>query len=343
MKLLFRSDAVCHSVLSWVVFLLVSGRLIASEPAVSFDVPAMLPAHELIPAGVAPVSHNKIIEVIIPVTAEILLSDRENVSEFRFDVSWNGHSFPVADYGPKSQTVSHIDGTVTVDQSDDSTVGIGLNGRSDQLEIATLTGSADLSRRSASRKTYQEIPQHHPVIASGTIERGTGTFFRFHRSRTETLEGGRDVVVAYRVGRDWRGGILKVECRAVGQRKLFGAIPDDIAIGKAFVVPVYIEGDVEANQRARDFVVAEQGLRRHWHRRRQAQPTSAGEIFLAGFHAFAQTSPKKNVVPLPWVHQLIQSGDDHVFTKVKAALPPSTAAVADQFVSARKHLLELAR
>jgi len=316
-----------------------AGLTHADESTIEFDVPAMLPVHELIAAGVPPVTNYKIIEIVIPVTAEIRPRDRENVDEFRFDISWNRHAFPVADYGPKSQTVSHIAGNITVDASDDSNAGFGVSGNSDKLEFATVTGNANLTKHSAMRRSYQEIPQHHPVIASGTIKRGTGAFFRFHPSRTETLEGGRDVVVAYRVAREWRGGVLKVQCRALGRRKIFGAIPDDIDVGKAFVVPVYLDGDIDARTLATDFVTAEQSLRRNWVRHSQARAMTGGDFFLTGFNPFAATSSLSD----QWVHELIQSGDDRVFRELNRQLPKSTTVLAEEFISRRARLMELCR
>lgn len=315
----------------------------ADQPPVVFDVPAMLPMHELIPAGVAPVTASKIVEVVIPVTAEIGLGDRDNISEFRFDVSWNGHTFPVVDYGPKSQTVSHIDGTINIDQTDDHNAGVGINANSDQLEIATLTGRLDLSNRSTARKTYREIPQHHPVIASGTIQRGTGAFFRFHRSRTETLEGGRDVVVAFRVARDWRGGILKIQCSALGQRKILGAFVEEIAVGKSFIVPVYLEGDVAAIDCATQFVTGEQSLRRHWDRLQKVQSRSGGELLLAGFSPFSSLPHGSHRSDDPWLEQLILTGDEALLNRSEAAMSKSTVAMTKRFLDAREKLLQLGR
>lgn len=319
-----------------------SDRVDADQPAVVFDVPAMLPMNELIASGVAPVSASKIIEVVIPVTAEIRPGDRDHIDEFRFDVSWNGHCFPVVDYGPKSQTVSHIEGTINIDQTDDKNAGIGFNANSDQLEIATLTGRLDLSNRSTARKTYREIPQHHPVIASGMIYRGTGAFFRFHRSRTETLEGGREVVVAYRVARDWRGGLLNVKCRASGQRKILGAFADDIEVGKSFAVPVYLQGDVGADRRATQFVAAEQSLRRNWQHHRTLNTRTGGELLLAGFNPFG-TLPHGPGEDDRWLQDLIFAGDSKRLQRSEFPLATSTAAVAERFIDAREKLLELSR
>lgn len=316
------------------------GFVYADDAEVEFDVPAMLPVHELLSVGVPPVTNYKIIEIVIPVTAEIRPRDRENVDEFRIDVSWSRHAFPVADYGPKSQLASHIAGNVAVESTDDSTAGVGLSGSSDKLEIATVTGNAKLSTHASQRRSYQEIPQHHPVIASGTTRRGTGAFFRFHCSRTETLEGGRDVVVAYRVNRDWRGGVLKVTCRALGQRKIFGAIPDDIDVGRTFVVPVYLDGDFGARVLATEFVTAEQSLRRNWRRYSQERTKTASDTtLLAGFNPFFQPPTRSDT----WLHELIQSGDDRVLREINGQLPKSTSTLAAEFVSRRARLMELCK
>ena len=341
--LIRRSFTICQIAVCCVVILVSREQVFAGEPAVVFDVPAVLPVHELIAVGVPPVTHSKIVEIVIPVTVEISPDDRMNISEFRFDISWSGSSFPIEDYGPKSQTVSHIDGPINVDRSDNSSFGIGLNGQSDKLEFATLTGNADLSKGSSDRKSYKEIPQRYPVIASGTIKRGTGAFFRFHRSRTETLEGGREVVVAYRVGRDWRGGLLKVDCRALGQRKMFGSITHDIDQSKTFMMPVFIEGDVRAKGMAKEFVVAEQTLRRHWYHRSNVQAKSGSELLLAGFNPFAFSTSKTVAAGDQWVRELIQSGDDRVLRGLKNDLAKSTVVVAEKFVSSRENLVGLSR
>ena len=328
--------------------LLVTGNLIAAkrsnaaEPKIAFDVPAMLQAHELIEVGVPPVSPTKIIEVVIPVTSEISPADRDNVKEFRFDLSWNGPAFPIADYGPKSQTVSHIQGTINVDRSDNNNVGFGLNANTDKIEGVTLNANADLSKQTSERSSYKEIPQHHPVIASGTIQRGTGAFFRFHRSRTETLEGGREVVVAWRVKRDWRGGILKVDCRAIGKRKILGAFSEDIDVAKSFIVPICLEGDVAASQIIIDYVAAEQNLRRNWHHRSQPASRSSAEFLLASLNPFPPSSAARiESVPQEWVIQLIESGDDNMLRQFEDQLPQSTAMLAKDFVSLRKSVWEL--
>ena len=334
---------------------------VAGEPPVKFDVPAMLSVYEIVPPDTAPVSPYKTIEIVVPVTSEIRAADRKHIDEFRFDISWNRKIFPVVDYGPKSKTTSHIDGLIAVEQTHNKGGSISLSGNSDKLEVLTLNGKGDLSNQKNSRKSYQEIPQHKTLVASGTIKRGTGAFFRFHPSRTETLEGGREVVIAYRVARDWRGGVLRVECRATGERKIFGNLTEPIDVAKAFIVPVHMTGDQQSLDAALDFVRAENNLKKSWHSSQAtAKPSkkphsafrwplveSAMETFhLAGFSQGRAVPSQQNAssqLPDQWVHRLIQSGDDRYLSRYQAALPNSVQTSAAVFVSARQRLVELSK
>ena len=321
------------------------------EPTIRFDVPALLPVHELIPDGVAPVSKFKVIEIVIPVTSEIRKRDRDNVNEFRFDVSWTRKSFPVADYAPKSQMASRVKGLIKIDKTRDHGGSVSLNGNTDKLEVLSLNSKGDYSNREQDRKSYQEIPQHQTLVASGTIKRGTGTFFRFHPGPTEMLEGGREVIIAWRVARDWTGGVLKVECRASGQRKVFGTLNEPIEVGEAFVVPVYLEGHSSALAAATDVVRAEVALKQAWRRTRVVQSHSSFRwpLMESALKAFPMTpsegsgTSSKSNLPDQWVHQLIQSGDDRYLYRYESLLPKTVKAPAAVFVSARQTLMEMSK
>ena len=335
--------------------------VVAGNPPAEFDVPAMLSAREIVASNTAPVSPYKTIEIVVPVTSEIRAADREHINEFRFDISWNRNIFPVVDYGPKSQTTSHIDGLIAVEQSSDSGGEISLNANSEKLEVLTLNSKGDFSNKKNQHKSFNEIPEHKTLVASGTIKRGTGAFFRFHPSPTETLEGGRDVVIAYRVARDWQGGVLRVECRARGERKVLGSLTESIDVAEAFIVPLYLDGDQQSLSAATEFVRAEVELQQSW-RSSQAiakaskKPHSAFrwplvESAIEGFSlaGFSQNSNRpsqtkdSSQLPDQWLHRLIQSGDDRYLSRYQAALPNSVQTTAAEFVSARRKLLLLSK
>ena len=348
--LVMLSLRICPSIILLVI-LTCAGLADAGEPVIRFDVPALLPVHELIPDGVAPVSEFKVIEIVVPVTSEIRQGDRNNIDEFRFDVSWTRKSFPVADYAPKSQMVSHIEGLIKFDKTRDIGGSISLNGKTDKLEVLSLNSTGDYSNREQDRKSYQEVPQHQTLVASGTIKRGTGAFFRFHPARTEMLEGGREVIIAWRVARDWTGGVLKVECRASGQRKVFGSMSEPIEVGEAFIVPVYLEGHSSALTAATDVVRAERALKQAWHSTRvvQSHSTFRWPFMESALKTFALPTSvntgasSRSKLPDQWVHRLIQSGDDRYLYRYESMLPKTVKKPAAVFVSARQTLMEMSK
>jgi len=142
--------------------------LLAGNPPVEFDVPAMLAVREIVEPDTAPVSPYKTIEIVVPVTSEIRAADRKHIKEFRFDISWNQKIFPVVDYAPRSQTTSHIEGLVSVEQSSDSGGSLSLTANSDKLEVLTLNGKGDYSNKKNQRKSYQEIPEHQTLVSCGS-------------------------------------------------------------------------------------------------------------------------------------------------------------------------------
>jgi len=338
-----------------------ASSVFAGSPPVEFDVPAMLSAREIVAPDSAPVSPYKTIEIVIPVTSEIRAKDRKHIKEFRFDISWNRKIFPVVDYGPKSQTTSHIEGLIAVEQSSDSGGSISLNANTDKIDVLSLSGKGDYSNKKNQRKSFKEIPEHQTLVASGTIKRGTGAFFRFHPSRTETLEGGRDVVIAYRVGRDWQGGVLRVECRATGKRKIFGSLTEPIDVAETFIVPLYLDGDQQSLDAALDFVRTEIKLKKSWRSSQAvARPikkkhtafrwplveSAIEEFSLAGFSQQSGRSSQTNdpnQLPDQWVHRLIQSGDDRYLARYQSVLPNSVQTSAAMFVAARQKLNELSK
>ncbi len=306
---------------------------------ISFDAPALIAVQEvLLEEDLAGIE--KTIEVIVPISSEIQLADRQNIREFRFDVSWNREVFPIVDYGPKTKTFSDIEGLVNVESSSDKRGSVGFN-LSGAVDPINTSAKLDASSSNSQRESYQRIPNHEVLVASGTVSRGTGAFFRFHPSKIETLEGGRDLIVAFRVPRDWRAGLLQVQCRAVGERRIVGAWKEPLEFGRSFIVPIYLEGDDQGRRSATEFVRSEQTLRKSWTRSRSNR--SGSELWP---HPIFGNSPFKsnaNSIPEQWVHLLIQSGDDAYLEKYQRQLPQEVAVDAGKFVQARKNLLQLNR
>ena len=315
------------------------GFAAANDSVVRFDAPAMIAVRPVAPerSHEAGASSEKIIELLVPVTSEIGMKDRGNISSFRFDIVWNQQSYPLVSYSPKTQTVSDIEGLIDVEKNEDQAKGIGgtLNGRFPEMVSGSI--KADLSSRTGSTIKYHERPRQEVLVASGTINRGCGVFFRFHTSKQTTLEGGRDLVIAFRVPNTWSGGVIKLKCSVTGKRRIIGSWSDSFEESCMFVIPIYLEGDDQARAAARDFVDSETKLRINWDQLQNR--VTDGSSYL---HRLSRSEDLQSLPP-QWAHRLIQSGKDEYLEKYRSDLPPDLADVADQFVLARKGMFKLGR
>ena len=315
------------------------GFAAANDSVVRFDAPAMIAVRPVASerSHEAGSPSEKIIELLVPVTSEIGMKDRGNISSFRFDIVWNQQSYPLVSYSPKTQTVSDIEGLIDVEKNEDQAKGIGgtLNGRFPEMVSGSI--KADLSSRTGSTIKYHERPRQEVLVASGTINRGCGVFFRFHPSKQTTLEGGRDLVIAFRVPNTWSGGVIKLKCSVTGKRRIIGSWSDSFEESCMFVIPIYLEGDDQARAAARDFVDSETKLRINWDQLQNR--VTDGSSYL---HRLSRSEDLQSLPP-QWAHRLIQSGKDEYLEKYRSDLPPDLADVADQFVLARKGMFKLGR
>lgn len=337
----------CWSILLAALLLpgVVSSSAVASESIVRFDVPSLLPAVTrggvtADPASDVSSADLMIIEVTVPVTTEIGFGDRENIQQFRFDIGWNRYGYPLVDYAPRTQTTSHIDGSIEHETTRDRAANFGVSVNSGNHWVLSGAGKAELVRHDENTTRYNEVPQHDVLLASGTTNRGTGAFFRLHRSRKETLEGGRDLHLAFRVPADWRAGLLDVKCRAVGTRKSFGGWTEPIEIEKSFVLPVYLESDADARDRAVNLVRIERSLLRHWDRVQQTQPSTGIESTVRSFFGTKSVgSEMSRTSSDAWLQDLMHDRD----RGQARGLPRSVAAAVGQYEEARNELLKLSR
>lgn len=340
----------------WAQLLLLSVALLATDSAshaspfregrgseaVQFDVPAVLEAKLFNPSAVSPSSSHKLIAVTIPVTSEISRSEQGNVHAFRFDTFWNRNAYPISDYAPRTQTTSEIVGPIAVDKTNERSSNHDLKISGAYPPFATAAAIMDGGKREATNLRYSEIPQHEILVASGTVRRGTGAFFRFHPSRAETLEGGRDLLLVFKVPQSWRGGVLQVECTAFGSRRILGW-KEPYEIQRAFIVPVYLENDEDAEQSAMEFAQREFKLRQSWNQfqtKTNAAKTSASN--LDNFFGASLRQSNKPALPDDWVHALIQVNDQPL-ERFKDRLPTELANAATKFVESRTNHLKLSR
>jgi hypothetical protein len=307
-----------------------------------FDVPAMLEAHPIINDCVLPSDdpYEQLIEIVIPVSCWVEPQYRETLNEFRFDVFWQRSVYPMVEYAPKTLMQSPVSGLIAVEKREDQNVKLG-GGTVVPTPSVTLNANAETNSHSGTTRRFEEVPEHEMLVASGSINRGTGAFFRFHSSKQYSLEGGREISLIYRVPKNWRGGVLRIDCLAQGTLKKFGGATEMISAQMTFVAPIYLQGDHTARQVAVRYVQSEQALRTAWHsyQTHKPQPTLIEQM---------QTAFKKNAetesLPNNWVVVAIQSASDQELQQAqKQKFPTQLRTAVSQFADARKMLTAISQ
>lgn len=299
------------------VLIVIPSIVCSEEPAVVFDVPALATAHPLIDESVAERESTFVIEMVLPVSVRPRDTKLE-LDEFEFEVYWNRNVYPLLDYGPKTRTGSKIDGLVSVEERQDRGGTLGLNVKSGWMEVVSGSAQAQLQNKQGSSLRYQEIPQQQPVISSGTIQRGTGAYFHFRPSVATTLEGGRELMVAFWVPSNWRGGLIQINAQAKATRPRFVGFTESVTVKKSYLVAVYLEGNEEAKDAAVELVRAENQLRRVW---RSWEPRSSkGERDL---------------------DELLRPSNNHQLKKLLPKMSDDIRKTTERYLSAKKTLAAL--
>ncbi len=299
---------------------------------ITFDCPGTAKARVI-----AVSASQKIVEVPFSVSSAFADSS-QNVEQLKIQVDWNRSAYPVVDYGPRTELHSRYEGPVSVEKRVENNAGVGAKVSSSAIDFLTPSLNADLGHRNSETRRFNEIPQHEVQLASGTTNRGTGVFFEFHDSPISTLEGSRELVIAFEVPESWRGGVLQVTFRATGQQKKFGSFDNAFEFARIFVMPVYLEGDNQARQLAYEFARSEVQLRRDWslHESKISKGSNQWQKWFG-------SDRYRNELPNMWVHHLIQSSSDVSIERFRRKLPEPVADAASQFVEARRNLVALSR
>ena len=315
----------------------VSGQATVNEP-IKFDVPIVV-ATDMVPTDVD--EHHtaeQLMQVVIPVSSEIHPRSKHTIETFRFDIFWGHTAYTVKDYFPKTKTFSAIQGEIATETTRETKSGFGLNLNADLESLVSGEAKAEAETSDLVKKEFKQLPDQSILVASGTSHRGTGVFFRFHRSSQTSLEGGRDLMVQFQVPQDWRAGVLRVNCFAVGTTSIIGGWENPYESSRTFVVPVYRRGDQQAKAAAVKLAGAEQRLRQAWRSYRAAKPATKPLSF-STFLVSTSNATKK--LPSQWAHLLIQTGNDDYLEKYRSRLPAELEATADSFVVARQAFYQL--
>lgn len=337
MKTRSASHPNIFSAIAVVLTVVASTDVLANDGCVKFDIPSVVQSCD-VSTDEAVMQNQRLVEIIIPVSSLVGCRNDQRVQEMMVQVRGLGTGLQVVDYAPRTQLYSDIEGSIAIEQRQDRNATIGLNATGSASDVVKLNAQANTGNSSGSSERYQRIPEQKLLLASGTINRGQGAYFKFRHSPQTTLEGGHEIMLTLRVPATWRGGMLRVDCHATGKEKFLIGEGDFQAGTSSFVVATWLKGDIEARQIVEQYSMLEARIQQFAAatERQQKQKRDEDPIGqLLGYH--------ESDLPEGWANRFMLFDSRSIQGKIKPHLPKPMQNTTDRFLASRQSVLRLAR
>jgi hypothetical protein len=164
----------------------------------------------------------------------------------------------IVDYEPRTTQATSLAGNVAIDQTREANKSLDASLSGSFPPFAQGTAGADVAEKTLSHIHYELKPPLEVSLVAGTVQRGTGVYFRLLPSAASAWEGSREFVIVMSVPRHWRADLMYLRCEAQQEQQ-------DRVITRGvsrFVIGLYAEGDNEARAAAEALNLAEVSLRR---------------------------------------------------------------------------------
>lgn len=303
-----------------------------AAPRVQFDAPYQLTIRELPAASQLAGAGEKLVEARFEISSIIVAGSERDITQFVFQLQSLQRTMQVYDYQPRSARDTSITGNVAITEGreNSNSSGFDLTGRYQEWTNATLH-LGESQKENGSRR-FDRLPPLETVVASGTIFRGTGVYFKLHTTDRQLLEGATTISVLWRVPADWRADYVHLRCFAEGRVR--GQNLQRVG-QRDFLIPVALAGDREAQQAAARFARSEANVR-ILARQSAAELGNKPQAPWQRVNIFADNETAD--VPHDWLDRLLYLPSN---PQIPQRLPANVRAAANDFLAAREALAEL--
>lgn len=319
----------------WCGLLGVVPSLQAASAAVRFDAPLLVSCRDVTTDEFASANpHHRLVEARFEISAlrgGTLDSDTLQY-EYRF-VNPTG-TLQVVDYEPRTVQATPLAGNVNVEQTAESSKSLAANVSGGYQPFGQGTASADVNGKRVSHIRYELKPPLAVILVAGTIQRGTGVYFKLLPSAEASWEGSREFVIVMRVSSVWRGDVMYVHCEAQ-QNEQGRSVSRGVS---RFSVGLHLAGDDAARVAAEHLHHTEVDLRRAVAQRRHDIQRRAVPTVVHRLGALLDVYDPR--IPDTWLDRLIFGApdiDEHAYV---AYLPDDVRRAADRFLEAKRGLYE---
>jgi hypothetical protein len=221
----------------------------ASDPKVIFDIPSKVECTDVTPRKCAEVHPTlKVIEARFRISASFVEGKESSAADFVYMISSPDMRMRVLSFVPNTTLESSTaeDRIEVTDSSESSDSGTG------EVKVSYSLLSLGAAKNSTSKKTesnhYQKVAPKNLVLASGTVNRGHGVFYKLRPSTGASLEGAKEFAVLCVVPKEWRGDWCNVVCSARASKKTTVSSTIAVAGIERAHVGLYMAGDREASK-----------------------------------------------------------------------------------------------
>lgn len=254
----------------------------AGPPRVGFDVSYSVECRDVTPQECAEANpQSKIIEARFQVSALVRRGEEEDVKELMYVVLSPEKRLQVVDFEPKTQMESEFIDPVQVVETDEDasslngSFSVEINPLSN-LEVTPSAGASKTSKNNRQEK-YAKLAPRQLVVASGTMNRGHGVFFKLKPFSQVSLQGRKEFVCRFVVPKDWRADYVYVDCAAEPRSR--SPWPGSEPVGaRRVLVGLYLQGDGEAREAAERLAYAYETYKRVATSRSGPGPEPAKEV-----------------------------------------------------------------
>lgn len=334
---LFRQRIVAGIACSALV--LVAGAADASSPSIQFDVSSTIECRDVTPPEFAAANPDeRLFEARFQVSSLIRNGSEDDLIQYFYRIESPRQSLQIVDYQPRTTLASELAGNITIEDKTEDTkqLGVVANGHVDYYVKGT--GTAAIGSKDNSTVRYEKLPPLELLSSSGTLQRGSGVYFKLKPSSQTSLEGGKEFVVVMRVPAVWRGDFVYLRCQALGYRRgVVRTLDVRTTSGTGeFLVALYAAGDEQAKATAARFVRAESQLRavavtRADEIEKQAYPSVVSRVGAV----FAAVEPK---IPPSWLTDVIYDTSSADFDLYQQRLPTDVREAARNYLAAKSEL-----
>ncbi|HND53009.1 MAG TPA: hypothetical protein PLV92_11450, partial [Pirellulaceae bacterium] len=251
--------------------------LAAGPPSIQFDVQPLVECRDVTTPEFRAVNPGeRLIEARLSVSVLAPPDSRLELGELLVRCENPDRTAFVVDFAPRTALATDVSGSVKVQKEEEENRSLDYHFKANYPGVADADLQGSNKSRMHSSTNFERLPPRELCVASGTINRGCGVYYKWKPTSQTTLEGARDLTLVFRVASGWRADWLAVHCEAYGRDTTIsnGLGDGQRSVRRSFVVALHEAGDVEARQAAIEVLRAEAELRRALvSQRREVQKT----------------------------------------------------------------------